>query len=101
MYVAFRSNSDHSKTRDGLSKLKLNFASEDLDIVLKVCQAVSRRGARLAAAGVAAVVEKIKKVDDCVVAVDGSVFQKHPTFSGIMKETLNELLPGMNTANQS
>lgn len=56
---------------------------------------MSRRGARLAAAGVAAVVEKIKKVDDCVVAVDGSVFQKHPTFGSIMTETLNELLPGI------
>ena len=59
-----------------------------------MCQAVSRRGAQLAAAGVAAVVEKIKKVDDCVVAVDGSVFQHHPTFSVNMAETLNELLPG-------
>ena len=38
----------------------------------RVCAIVSKRAARLAAAGVEAVVEKSNKLDGCTVAVDGS-----------------------------
>jgi hexokinase len=88
-------NSDHLVTRSILTKLfKQKYSEEDLDTFVKVCKAISGRGARLAAVGVVAVVEKINKVDDCVVAIDGSVFQFHPTFSDGMKEALDELVPG-------
>lgn len=56
-------------------------SSMDCDIVRKVCEAVSTRAARLAAAGVFALVKKIDKLDKCTVAVDGSLYKKHPKFA--------------------
>ena len=50
-------------------------------MVRRVCESVSTRAARLAAAGVVALVKKIKKIDGCTVAVDGSLYKRHPKFS--------------------
>ena len=52
----------------------------DCEVVQKVCGAVSTRAARLAATGVVALVSKIGKIDSCTVAVDGSLYKKHPLF---------------------
>ena len=46
-----------------------------------VCEAVSTRAARLAACGIVALVKKINKLDGCSVAVDGSLYKKHPNFA--------------------
>lgn len=46
----------------------------------RICQAVSTRAARLAAAGIVTIVRKIGKVDKCTVAVDGSLYKLHPDF---------------------
>ena len=54
-------------------------SDEDCEIVRRVCASVSKRAARLAAAGVVALVKKINKLDGCTVAVDGSLYRKHPT----------------------
>ena len=53
----------------------------DCEIVRQVCEAVSTRAARLAGTGVVALVEKIGKISSCTVAVDGSLYKKHPKFS--------------------
>jgi hexokinase len=47
-------------------------------VIRRVCEAVSTRAARLVAAGVVALVKKIKKTDGCTVAVDGSLYKRDP-----------------------
>lgn len=64
----------------------------DRKIVKHVCELVGIRAARLAAAGVAALVTKINKLDVCTVAVDGSVFQYYPHFANRMRDALKEIL---------
>ncbi|OCT88687.1 hypothetical protein XELAEV_18017317mg [Xenopus laevis] len=66
--------------------------------VKKVCRTVSRRAAQLCAAGVAAVVEKIREnrdLDhlDIAVAVNGSLYENHPHFKDDMMSTLKTLAP--------
>ena len=53
---------------------------EDCRIVRRVCEAVSTRAARLAGAGITTIVRKINRLDQCTVAVDGSLFKFHPQF---------------------
>lgn len=60
---------------------------------MRICTAVSKRGARLAAAGLAAIVERTGKVAQCTAAVDGTPFDKHPHFEQYLSEALAELLP--------
>ena len=55
-------------------------SKEDCEVVRRVCEAVSTRAARLAATGIVALVKKIDKLDSCTVAVDGSLYKKHPKF---------------------
>ena len=55
-------------------------SEEDCETVKRVCEAVSTRAARMAAAGIVALVKKIDKLDGCTVAVDGSLYKKHPKF---------------------
>ena len=55
-------------------------SEEDCETVRRVCEAVSTRAARMAAAGMVALVRKIDKLDGCTVAVDGSLYKKHPKF---------------------
>ena len=42
--------------------------------------AVSTRAAKLAAAGIVALVKKINKIDGCTVAVDSTLNNQHPQF---------------------
>ena len=49
---------------------------KDCEVIRRVCVAVSTRAARLAAAGIVALVKKIKKTDGCTVAVDGSLYKR-------------------------
>ena len=63
-----------------LEKFSIRASDEDCQAVKRVCEAVSKRAARLAATGVVALVEKIDKLSGCTVAVDGSLYEKHPTF---------------------
>ncbi len=75
----------HSGVEDCKKILKDNFSisasDEDCEVVKKVCEAVSTRAARLAASGIVALVKKINKLDGCSVAVDGSLYKKHPMFA--------------------
>lgn len=56
-------------------------SDSDCEAVKRICSAVSTRAARLAAAGIVALVKKINKLDGCSVAVDGSLYKKHPNFA--------------------
>ena len=62
-------------------KFQMDISDADCESVRRVCEAVSTRAARLAAAGIVALVEKIGKIGSCTVAVDGSLYKKHPKFS--------------------
>ncbi len=59
----------------------MDISDADCDAVRKVCAAVSTRAARLAATGIVTIVKKIGKLSSCTVAVDGSLYKLHPTFS--------------------
>lgn len=59
----------------------MDVSDQDCELVRQVCEAVSTRAARLAGAGIVALVEKIGKIDSCTVAVDGSLYKVHPMFS--------------------
>lgn len=50
------------------------------------------RAARLSAAGIAAVVTKMNRLDGCTVAIDGSVFEHYPHFANRMRDALHELV---------
>lgn len=74
-------------------ELKLeNTTVEDRKTVQTVAGLVARRAARLAAAGVAAVLTQTGTDGHGVnVGFDGSVFKKYPGFAGWMQEALTEL----------
>lgn len=71
----------------------IDASESDVDVIVKLCDAASTRAARLAAAGIAAILLKINETKDRIVAVDGSVYKKHPTFAKIMSDTLAEIIP--------
>jgi hexokinase len=58
----------------------------------QVCLAASRRAAKLAAAGLATIIRRMDK-PSMSVAIDGSLFKKHPLFKRMMQHTLEELVP--------
>jgi len=74
----------------GLSGVSLN----DRKTIKEICSIVSLRAARISASCITAI---ITKIDPDVsgrhaIAIDGSVFEKHPTFADNMKKTLKDLL---------
>ena len=68
----------------------------DREIIARVCQMVSTRAARLAAAAVVAVVRKTGH-DDATIAIDGSVFEKYPHFKSDMEDAIQEMCGGKRT----
>lgn len=75
-----------------------NSTCDDSVLVKEVCSVVARRAAQLCGAGLAAVVDKIRKnrnLDQLsiTVGVDGTLYKTHPHFSSIMQETLQDLAP--------
>lgn len=44
-------------------------------LLKRVCELFGLRAARLAAAGIAAIVTKMNRLDGCTIAIDGSVFE--------------------------
>ncbi len=69
-----------------------NTTLNDRRLVKKVCELVGTRAARLAAAGVAAIVTKTNRLDACTVAIDGSLFEHYPHFGNRMRDALREIL---------
>ncbi|XP_065705000.2 hexokinase-3 [Patagioenas fasciata] len=81
-----------------LEDLELQASFEDSMLVREVCQTVSKRAAQLCAAGLAAVVEKMRQnqgLDQLVVTVgvDGTLYKLHPCFSQHVQQTLKDLAP--------
>lgn len=78
-----------------LEELGLEDASdEDCANVRYICEAVSRRAAHIAAAGVACLLNKMGK-QHVTVAVDGSVYRFHPHFHDLMVDKIRQLInPG-------
>jgi hexokinase len=69
------------------------FTQGDRRIIREVCDTVSVRAARISAAAMAAVVTRMdpKLSRKHTIALDGSVYEKHPGFSGNIKKALKEL----------
>ncbi len=70
-----------------------NSAYADRKLLKRICIMVSARAGRLASAGIASV---ITKMDPCfrrrhTVAIDGAVYEKHPRFSRIVRNTIREI----------
>ncbi|NXD39292.1 HXK3 protein, partial [Copsychus sechellarum] len=84
-----------------LNELELDASFEDSMLMREVCQAVSLRAAQLCAAGLAAVVEKMREnrgLDQLsvTVGVDGTLYKLHPCFSDNLQKTLKDLAPNCN-----
>ncbi|NXP27561.1 HXK3 protein, partial [Scytalopus superciliaris] len=81
-----------------LQELELNASHEDSVLMLEVCRTVSLRAAQLCAAGLAAVVEKMRENQglnqlSVTVGVDGTLYKLHPNFSKNLQKTLQDLAP--------
>ncbi|XP_053320593.1 hexokinase-3 [Spea bombifrons] len=86
------------QVRSILSDLGLRSTCDDTVLVKEVCTIVSRRAAQLCAAGIAAVVEKIREnrgADSLkvTVGVDGTLYKLHPHFAGVVHKTVKSLAP--------
>ncbi|KAM9289518.1 hexokinase-3 [Morus bassanus] len=81
-----------------LQDLELQASFEDSVLVREVCQTVSLRAAQLCAAGLAAVVEKMRENRGLAqlavtVGVDGTLYKMHPRFSQHLQQMLRDLAP--------
>ncbi|KAI8808970.1 hexokinase-domain-containing protein [Cladochytrium replicatum] len=65
---------------------------DDRIVVKRICELVGTRSARLAAAGISAIVSKINRFHGCTVAIDGSLFEAYPHYGNRMKDAIRELL---------
>nr|XP_032806609.1 hexokinase-4 isoform X2 [Petromyzon marinus] len=86
------------QTLNVLLGLGLQPTEAECRLVRRSCQAVSRRAASLCAAGMAAVVNKIRENRsleqlEITVGVDGSVYKLHPQFKHQIATTMKQLAP--------
>ncbi|NWZ35216.1 HXK2 protein, partial [Brachypodius atriceps] len=86
-----------------LNELEIDASFEDSVLLREVCQTVSLRAAQLCAAGLAAVVEKMREnrgLDQLsvTVGVDGTLYKLHPCFSDNLQKTLKDLAPNCNVS---
>ncbi|NXS86473.1 HXK2 protein, partial [Erpornis zantholeuca] len=86
------------KIRTIVNELELEASFEDCVLLREVCQTVSLRAAQLCAAGLAAVVEKMRENRgqdrlSISVGVDGTLYKLHPCFSQNLQNTLKTLAP--------
>ncbi|MDD5135884.1 MAG: hypothetical protein PHX20_02680 [Candidatus Omnitrophica bacterium] len=85
---------DLRKTRALLAKLGLPKTSiKERRLIRKVCGIISARAARISASCIAAILTRIDPdiSGTHTIAIDGSVFEKHPTFANAMKEALKDI----------
>jgi hexokinase len=71
---------DMDRCKKIFQRFDIEASDRDCEVIRRVCVAVSTRAARLAAAGIVALVEKIGKSDGCTVAVDASLYEQHSQF---------------------
>ncbi|XP_070772791.1 hexokinase-4-like [Enoplosus armatus] len=89
------------KAHDILTRLGLKCDPVDTHVVLLVCDTVSSRSARLCAAALATLTNRIRVnrgLDHLktTVGVDGTVYRKHPNFSEELQATVRLLAPKCN-----
>ncbi|XP_006884497.1 PREDICTED: hexokinase-3 [Elephantulus edwardii] len=82
-----------------LESLGLSPRASDVELVQRVCEAVSTRAARLCAASLAAVLGRLQHSREqhtlqVSVATGGRVFEQRPRFLSILQETVKLLTPG-------
>ena len=65
---------------------------QDSRIVRYVCEVVASRAAHLTGAGIAAVLEHIKRTEVSI-GIDGSLYKLHPRFRERMTDIPDKLLP--------
>jgi hexokinase len=66
---------------------------EDFSIIVRICTRVTERAAKLIAAGIAAIIKKIKPQDNHVIMVaDGYTFKSNDSFTYKVKSTIDRLL---------
>ena len=83
------------KTKGVLTKLGISDSGlEDRKTLKKACKLVSLRAARISASSMIALITKIDPylLKKHTIAIDGSVYEKHPNFSKNVKMTIKELL---------
>uniref|UniRef100_A0A673BQE2 Phosphotransferase n=2 Tax=Sphaeramia orbicularis TaxID=375764 RepID=A0A673BQE2_9TELE len=85
-------------TKKILADLGLTSNAVDLHIVRLICDTISSRSARLCAAALATIVNRIRvnrKLDHLktTVGVDGAVYRKHPNFSEELQDMVRRLAP--------
>lgn len=68
-------------------------------LIIKLCDIVATRGARLSAAGILGILKKLERDSNAasgnqksVIALDGGLFEHYMKFSACMESTLKELL---------
>ncbi|XP_062826261.1 hexokinase-3 isoform X3 [Anolis carolinensis] len=88
----------HQNVCSALEELGLSVSPEDALMVQEVCHTVSARAAKVCAAGVAAVVEKIRENKrmaklEVTVGVDGTLYKMHKYFSKKLHDTVAQLAP--------
>lgn len=92
--IASDSTGDLSKTEELFEKLGAASSTlEDRRSCKKLCEYISTRASRIAAAALAAVITKIDPAlsGAHTIAIDGSVYEKYPEFSRNMKIALKEI----------
>lgn len=82
-----------------LTKLELKWGEVDARIVRVCCDTVSSRSARLCAAALATIANRIRtnrRLDHLktTVGVDGTVYKKHPKWVDLKKDTRQEVYAG-------
>ena len=93
MCLVYRDKSENGDdVKRILSDLGLSPSARDIKITRDVCAAVSIRAAKLASAGLAAVIVKTGR-QSLTVAIDGSLYKKHPKFHTLMLTSLEQLVP--------
>lgn len=73
----------------------LSSSCPDRELLKKVCALVSKRAARISAAGVGAILSRMDPglKNRHIVAVDGALYRHHPWFGRRMQDALRELFP--------
>ncbi|CAH9054790.1 unnamed protein product [Cuscuta europaea] len=95
---------DCSRDLEGVGSILYDLAGVNSDAsarrtVVGVCDAIAKRGGRLAGAGIVGILEKME--EDCkgrvfgkriVVAMDGGLYENYPQYRGYLQEAVTELL---------
>lgn len=85
-----------SLSRTGLILKKMRAGGSGLEarkIAKRACRAISERGARIAGSCIAAIVSRMDPAlsRNHTVAIDGSVYEKHPTYAKNMRLAIKEI----------